>query len=81
MRADLKKLSEVKDEENFEAPDMPRFKISKNTDYFNILMSLLDHPKSIVAEQAWALIQTLATNPEIYTQVLKLENAKDAATG
>jgi hypothetical protein len=81
VRADLKKLSEVKDEENFEAQDMPRFKISKNTDYFNILMSLLDHPKSIVAEQAWALIQTLATNPEIYTQVLKLENAKDAATG
>ena len=50
VRADLKKLSEVKDEENFEAPDMPRFKISKNAEYFNILMSLLDHPKSIVAE-------------------------------
>jgi len=30
IRADLKKLSEVKDVESFEAQDMPRFKIPKN---------------------------------------------------
>lgn len=70
IRSDLKKLSEVKEEENFEAKDMPRFKISKNTEYFNLLMSLLDHPKSLVAEEAWKLIQMLATNPDIYTKVL-----------
>jgi serine/threonine-protein kinase ULK/ATG1 len=45
-------------------------KISKNTEYFNLLMSLLDHPKSLVAEEAWNLIQMLATNPDIYTKVL-----------
>lgn len=50
VRADLKKLSEVKDEESFEAQDMPRFKISKNVEHFNTLMALLDHPKSLVAE-------------------------------
>jgi hypothetical protein len=70
IRSDLKKLSEVKEEENFEAKDMPRFKISKNTEYFNLLMSLLDHSKSLVAEEAWNLIQMLATNPDIYTKVL-----------
>jgi hypothetical protein len=34
IRADLKKLSEVKDVESFEAYDMPRYKISKNQEYF-----------------------------------------------
>lgn len=67
IRVDLKKLSEVKDEESFEAHEMPRFKIAKNQDYFTQLMALLDHPKSMVAEEAWNLIQMLATNPEIYT--------------
>jgi hypothetical protein len=43
IRADLKKLSEVKEDESFEAHDMPRFKISKNDEYFSLLMSLLDH--------------------------------------
>ena len=32
IRSDLKKLSEVKEEEDFEAKDMPRYKISKNTE-------------------------------------------------
>lgn len=34
-----------------------------------------------MAEEAWNLIQMLATNPDIYTKVLKLEGAKDSATG
>lgn len=35
IRADLKKLSEVKEVESFEAHDMPRLKISQNQDYFD----------------------------------------------
>lgn len=42
IRPDLKKLSEIKDVESFEAQDMPRYKISKNQDHFNLLMGLLD---------------------------------------
>jgi hypothetical protein len=34
-----------------------------------------------VAEEAWNLIQMLATNPDIYTQVLKLEAARDPNSG
>jgi EF hand len=81
IRADLKKLSEVKDEESFESKDMPRLKISKNIDYFNTLMSLLDNQKSQVAESAWNLIQMLATNPEIYKRVLQIGDARDPVTG
>jgi hypothetical protein len=66
IRADLKKLSEVKDAESFEAQDMPRFKIPKNQEYFNLLMSLLD-TEGPASEESWNLIQMLSTNPEIYT--------------
>jgi hypothetical protein len=59
---------------------MPRHKISKNQEYFNILMSLLDKDGP-VSEASWNLIQMLSTNPEIYTQVLGLKGAKDDATG
>ena len=76
IRADLKKLCEVKDAESFETQDMPRLKVSKNQEYFNCLISLLDKTGA-VSESAWNLIQMLATNPEIYTTVLELKNAKD----
>lgn len=56
---------------------MPRLKISKNEAYFDQLMSLLDKSSALVSSEAWSLIQMLATSPEIYTRVLKLQSAKD----
>jgi hypothetical protein len=73
----LKKLSEVREVESFKAQDMPRLKISKNEAYFDQLMSLLDKSSALVSSEAWSLIQMLATSPEIYTRVLKLQSAKD----
>lgn len=80
IRPDLKKLSEVKEEESFEAPDMPRLKIAKNQEYFDLLMSLLDKESS-VSEASWDLIQMLATSPEIYTRVLELKAARVEGSG
>ena len=80
IRPDLKKLSEVKDVESFEAQEMPRYKISKTQEYFNSLMSLLDKDGQ-VSEASWNLIQMLSTNPEIYTQVLELKGTKEEASG
>jgi len=77
IRADLKKLSEVREVESFKAQDMPRLKISKNEVYFDQLMSLLDKSSALVSGEAWSLIQMLATSPEIYTRVLKLQSAKN----
>ncbi len=69
IRADLKKLSEVREVESFGTNDMPRLKIAKNQEFFNLLMSLLDK-EGPVPEATWNLIQMLSTNPEIYTSVL-----------
>ena len=55
IRADLKKLSEVKEVESFEAQDRPRLKISVNQKYFDQLISLLDR-SGAVSESAWNLI-------------------------
>lgn len=42
IRNDLKKLSEITEETSFKTEDMPRFKISKNQEQFDLLISLLD---------------------------------------
>lgn len=42
IRPDLKKLSELTEQESFLTQDMPRLKISKRRDYFDTLMGLLD---------------------------------------
>jgi len=55
IRNDLKKLSEVREEESFFTQDMPRLKISKQQDYFDLLMSLLDKGGEISAA-SWNLI-------------------------
>jgi hypothetical protein len=61
IRNDLKKLSEVHEESSFSMEDMPRYKISKTQEYFDLLMSLLDK-RGQVSEASWDLIQMLATN-------------------
>ena len=42
IRNDLKKLSEIQEESSFSTEDMPRFKISRNQEQFDLLISLLD---------------------------------------
>lgn len=46
IRNDLKKLSEIMEESSFTKEDMPRYKISKNQTYFDLLMSILDRQDS-----------------------------------
>jgi hypothetical protein len=41
-------------------------------------MSLLDDGTTEVAEEAWELLQMLATNPTLYREVLKLDTARAA---
>lgn len=50
--------------------------MSCNETNFKILMNLLDGKDPRVSEQAWDLIQMLATNQTFYKRVLKLEIAK-----
>jgi len=45
--------------------------------HFDLLMSLLDGEDKKVAEEAWELVQMLATNLCFYTRVLKLDIAKE----
>ena len=56
--------------------DMPRYKISKNEEFFELLMSKLDRQDS-VSEEAWKLIQMLATSEKVFKRVLMLEEATE----
>lgn len=80
IRNDLKKLSEVTEESSFATKDMPRFKISKNQDQFDLLISLLDRQDE-ASQASWDLIQMLSTNQDLYKKVLLLQTALDPATG
>jgi len=55
IRPDLKKLSEITEETIFSSEDMPRYTISKNQEYFDLLLSLLEKESS-VPEESWNLI-------------------------
>lgn len=55
IRNDLKKLSEITEETSYKNTDMPRYKISKNQDQFEILLGLLDRHDS-ASQAAWDLI-------------------------
>ena len=77
VRPDLKWWSEVGDDENSSAvEELPRYFMSCNEANFEILMSLLDGKDPRISEEAWELIQMLATIQTFYRRVLKLEIAK-----
>lgn len=59
---------------------MPRFKISKNQEQFDLLISLLDRSDKS-SESSWDLIQMLATNQDLYKRVMLLKTAQDPQTG
>jgi hypothetical protein len=68
----------VKEESEFNKEQMPRFTMSANQRHFDILMNVLDKNKDAQAD-AWDLIRMLATNQEMYREVLTLKEAKDEA--
>ena len=50
--------------------EMPRYKIAKNENQFDILMSVLNLETDDVCERALELIRMLSTNPILYDRVL-----------
>lgn len=59
---------------------MPRYTMSANQRHFDILLNVLEKNQEAQAD-AWDLIRMLATNQEMYREVLTLKEAKDSDTG
>ncbi len=76
VRPDLKKMSEVEEEVTLTNECMPRFTISRNQEYFDLLIKLLERNDDSSIE-TWTFIQMLVTNPKIYRNVLELNHEKD----
>lgn len=76
----MKKIYEIKEECEFTKEQMPRYTMSANQRHFDILLSVLDKIKEAQTD-AWDLIRMLATNQEMYREILTLKNVKDADTG
>jgi len=71
-RNDLKQIDEPLDEYNNNKLIMPRYVLSKNQDYFNVISSLQDDEDSI-AKEASQLLLIISTNPLIFKHILLLE--------
>lgn len=80
IRADLLKIIETRDDNELSKEQMPRYTMSANQHHFNVLIDVLEKNKDAQAD-AWDLIRMLATNQEMYREVLTLKNAKDSETG
>jgi len=80
IRADMQKIYKVKEESELSKEHMPRFTMSANQAHFDTLMDVLDQRQEAQAD-AWDLIRMLATNEEMYREVLTLKQVKDAETG
>jgi ubiquitin carboxyl-terminal hydrolase 34 len=77
VRPDLKKLSEVEDEAAPAAEELPRHIMAREEAHFETLMKLLEAGgDKELAQEAWELIQMLATNRSFYRRVLQLDIAK-----
>lgn len=61
-----------------EKESLPRYQLSHNNDYFNLLFTLLDRPDES-SQTAWNLIQQLSTNPQTYKRILDLQLTKDGS--
>ena len=72
-RNDLKKYNEPLDEYNTNLSIMPRFVISKNQDYFNVIFGLQDEDEKI-AREASKFLSIICTNPNIYRDILLLKD-------
>lgn len=77
VRLDLKKMSEVVDDVSYAQHEMPRYTLSANQEQFQTLLSLLDRNDEST-EDVWDLIRMLATNQQMYDEVLSLSAAQQA---
>ena len=77
VRVDLKKMSEVVEEVDYAAHEMPRHTLSANQEQFGTLLSLLDS-NAEYSQDVWELVRMLATNQQIYQEVLSLSQAQKA---
>lgn len=77
VRLDLKKMSDVVEQVDYAKNEMPRHTLSANQDQFQALFSLLDRNDE-ASEDVWSLVRMLATNDQMYQEVLSLSTAKQA---
>lgn len=52
--------------------DMPRFKVARKPEYFDLLFDIMDTTDNDVAQVAWSLVKSASTNPDLYRKVLEL---------
>jgi len=76
VRNDLQMLRDLHADCLFKRNEMPRFTLCENTEQFKVLFNLLDR-KDASSDQVWSLICMLATNRNVYQQVLSLNDVKD----
>ena len=76
VRLDLKKMSEIVDDVQYAEADMPRHTLSANQEQFQSLIRLLDRNDE-ASEDVWNLVRMLATNQQMYEEVLSLSKAKN----
>lgn len=53
---------------------MPRFRLSAKSETFGVIIEMLQKNDD-ASKSAWDLLQMLATNEEIYKQVMNVEEA------
>ena len=70
-------MSDVVEQVDYAKNEMPRHTLSANQDQFQALFSLLDRNDE-ASEDVWSLVRMLATNDQMYQEVLSLSTAKQA---
>ena len=73
-RNDLKKASEI-EEEDINVEILARYLISRQEEFFNLMLSLLDYGGKIAIE-SWKLLNRLPTSPGIYYDIVTLKGVR-----
>jgi len=72
IRIDLLPLIDCPQESTYKIEEMPRYRLSADKEIFGKLMSLI-HKNDSASQEAWQLVQMLATNESIYHKVMNVE--------
>ena len=75
-RNDLKKVTEV-EQEKVDITKLPRYLISANDEYFELIFSLLDFGGKIAIE-TWKLLNRLPTSPHMFAEIVLLKGVREA---
>ena len=68
-------MSDVIDQIDYAENEMPRHTLSANQEQFQALFSLLDRNDE-TTQNVWNLVRMLATNHQMYQEVLSLSSAQ-----